>query len=206
MTHITPPLRASLPRHSRTLGRRAPALVSMLLSLLLPASLPNSALADPKDDLEVLFQQLKTADSAQQARHIQQKITWIWQDSGDEEINRLFQQAVFNLNLQRLDSAIDKLSDVLRRRPDFVEAWNKRATAYYLQGDMENSLNDIRKTLELEPRHFGALHGLGMIEIHLGHLRKALTTYRRILEINPHSRHARRQLHRLEAQLFGNTT
>ena len=81
--------------------------------------------------------------------------------------------------------ALDVLDQVVLVKPDFAEGWNKRATVYYLLDDYAASLTDIRRTLALEPRHFGALAGLGMILEHTGHEERAIEVFRRALEINP---------------------
>ena len=82
---------------------------------------------------------------------------------------------------------LGKLLDaVIRLRPDYVEAWNRRATLYYLKNDYAHSLEDIEQVLAREPRHFGALAGLGMIMQDLGDDRRALDAFRRALAVNPH--------------------
>jgi tetratricopeptide (TPR) repeat protein len=78
------------------------------------------------------------------------------------------------------------LSAVVKLRPDYVEGWNRRATLYYLQNDYTRSLQDIEQVLRREPRHFGALAGLGMIMQELGDDRRALDAFRKALAVNPH--------------------
>jgi tetratricopeptide (TPR) repeat protein len=80
-----------------------------------------------------------------------------------------------------------KLLDALiRLKPDYVEAWNRRATLYYLKNDYEHSIQDIQQVLSREPRHFGALAGLGMIMQDLGDEKRALEAFRKALAINPY--------------------
>ena len=87
---------------------------------------------------------------------------------------------------RRSDVALKLLDAVVKLRPDYVEAWNRRATLYYLKNDYTHSLEDIRQVLIREPRHFGALAGLGMIMQDIGDERRALEAFRKALAVNPH--------------------
>ncbi len=87
------------------------------------------------------------------------------------------------------DLAVKLLDAVIELKPDYVEAWNRRATVYYLEKDYGHALADIREVLSREPRHFGALAGLGVILQELGDDKHALDAYRRALAINPHLEH-----------------
>jgi tetratricopeptide (TPR) repeat protein len=78
------------------------------------------------------------------------------------------------------------LDSLVRLKPDYIEAWNRRATLYYLKNDYERSLQDIQQVLSREPRHFGALAGLGMIMQDLGDEKRALEAFRKALAINPY--------------------
>src|SRR5450830_1302793 len=82
--------------------------------------------------------------------------------------------------------ALKLLDAVVKLRPDYVEGWNRRATLYYLKNDYAHSLEDIEQVLIREPRHFGALAGLGMIMQDLGDEKRALDAFRKALAINPH--------------------
>jgi tetratricopeptide (TPR) repeat protein len=85
-----------------------------------------------------------------------------------------------------LDLAIRLLNAVIDIRPDYVEGWNRRATVYYMKKDFGNALADIREVLAREPRHFGALSGLGMIMQDIGDDKHALEAFRRALAVHPH--------------------
>jgi tetratricopeptide (TPR) repeat protein len=90
------------------------------------------------------------------------------------------------IEAQKVDVALKLLDAVIKLRPDYVEAWNRRATLYYLKNDYTHSLEDIRQVLIREPRHFGALAGLGMIMQDIGDERRALEAFRKALAVNPH--------------------
>jgi len=85
-----------------------------------------------------------------------------------------------------MDVALKLLDAIIKLRPDYTEAWNRRATLYYLQNDYARSLADIQQVLAREPRHFGALAGLGMIMQDLGDEKRALDAFRKALAVNPH--------------------
>ncbi len=90
------------------------------------------------------------------------------------------------MEAQQPELAIKLLDAIIKLRPDYVEAWNRRATLYYLQNDYARSLADIQQVLAREPRHFAALAGLGMIMQDLGDEKRALEAFRKALAINPH--------------------
>jgi tetratricopeptide (TPR) repeat protein len=90
------------------------------------------------------------------------------------------------MEAQQIDVALKLLDAVVRLRPDYVEGWNRRATLYYLKNDYARSLEDIQQVLVREPRHFGALAGLGMIMQDIGDDRRALDAFRKALAVNPH--------------------
>ena len=90
------------------------------------------------------------------------------------------------MDAKNIDIALKLLDSVVKLRPDYVEAWNRRATLYYLKNDYRHSLEDIQQVLIREPRHFGALAGLGMIMQDIGDDKRALDAFRKALAVNPH--------------------
>jgi Flp pilus assembly protein TadD len=94
-------------------------------------------------------------------------------------------RAIKMMNAGRLDDAEAMFSAIISRKPAFAEAWNKRATVRFFRGDNAGSANDILQVIKLEPRHFGALSGLGMIKVREGDLQGALQAYRAAQRINP---------------------
>ena len=135
--------------------------------------------------LDRLFGQLHKAGDADQARLIEQAIWKVWSRSGSPSADLLLAQAEKAMRARAFPSALAILDTVIDLKPEFAEAWNKRATAYYLMRRFDQSLADIDRVLELEPRHFGALAGRGLILRELGKDRDALAAYRRALAIHP---------------------
>jgi tetratricopeptide (TPR) repeat protein len=115
----------------------------------------------------------------------EQGLWLLWSRSGETEIDRLMAAGVEDMQAGRHAEAIAAFSAVIRRRPDFAEGWNKRATAYYLAGDYERSLADCDEVMKRNPFHFGAAAGYGQVWFRLGEYEKALAWWRRALELNP---------------------
>ena len=140
-----------------------------------------------RDDirLDSLFDSLAQARTAAAARPIEERIWAIWSDAGDPEINALMRRGAIALRQDALDQARDAYDAVIARMPDFAEGWNKRATVNYLLGDFDASISDVERTLALEPRHFGALSGLGLIAMALGQDEQALEAFEAALDIHP---------------------
>jgi tetratricopeptide (TPR) repeat protein len=133
--------------------------------------------------LDDLFAKLKAAPPDGKA--IEREIVGEWFVSGDPATDQLMIAAVFAMERRAFEIALGYLDRVVVENPTYVEGWNKRATVYFYMKDYERSLADIEKTLALEPRHFGALAGLGMIMIDLGDKRKAIAAFERALEVDP---------------------
>lgn len=139
--------------------------------------------------LDTLFEALKIAPDDASAKAIEDRIWALWMVSGSDTCNLLMSRAKTAADGQDYGLAIKLLDAVVELRPDYVEGWNRRATVYYLQKDYSHSLADIRQVLAREPRHFGALSGLGAILQEIGDDRHALEAYRRALAIDPHLEH-----------------
>jgi tetratricopeptide (TPR) repeat protein len=106
--------------------------------------------------------------------------------SKSDTANLLMTRVRTAVEAKKLDLAVELLDKIVLLRPDYVEAWNRRATIHFMRKDFTRSIEDIRQVLAREPRHFGALSGLGMIMQELGDDKRALEVYRRAVEINPH--------------------
>ena len=154
---------------------------AMLLLAYAPA---NADQTDPK--LDKLFAALQTSLSNANAASLEREIWAIWTRYPDDQaINRQMDRAIKMMNAGRLDDAEAIFSAIISRKPAFAEAWNKRATVRFFRGDDAGSANDILQVIKLEPRHFGALSGLGMIKVREGDLQGALQAYRAAQRINP---------------------
>jgi tetratricopeptide (TPR) repeat protein len=165
----------------------APALA---LCLLLPAVPPASAdQTDPR--LAPLFDILKTTRNPIEAQVVEHEIWSLWMTSNEETVNLLMIRGVDALSADDLKTAFKVFTEMVEIAPDFAEGWNKRATVLYMLGAYPESIADIDRTLELEPRHFGALSGLGLCNAELEHDEAALDAFERALTVNPHMDGAR---------------
>ncbi len=148
--------------------------------------LGGSAWADQTDTrLDELFAKLKTVQSISDAKGVEFVIWNIWVQSGDDAIDLLMSDGVDSMGRRDYRRALRSFDQIVTIAPEFAEGWNKRATLYYLMGDFKRSLADIEMTLKLEPRHFGALAGRGLIYVELEDDAQALKAFEDALTINP---------------------
>ncbi len=150
-----------------------------------PNKLPRAQRGDPTRNLDFLFEALKIAPDDTSAKAIEQRIWALWVVSRSDTANLLMTRVKTAIEAKDLDLAIKLLDAIVEIKPDYVEAWNRRATIHYLKKEYANSLADIRQVLQREPRHFGALSGLGLIMQEIGDDKRALEVYRRALEVYP---------------------
>ena len=150
-----------------------------------PSKLPKVG-ADKIRGLDFLFGALKVAPDETSAKHVEARIWAQWLQTPSDTAALLMMRSKAAMDAQQMDVALKLLDALVKLRPDWVEAWNRRATLYYLQNDYGRSLQDIQQVLIREPRHFGALAGLGMIMQDLGDNKRALDAFRQALAINPH--------------------
>tara|TARA_Y100001960_G_scaffold220978_2_gene231199 strand:- start:1680 stop:2219 length:540 start_codon:yes stop_codon:yes gene_type:complete len=139
---------------------------------------------DPR--LNALFDRLYAIDDGNEA-HLVMKMIWrLWSESGSRTVDFLFTRGVQAMNQKRFDTSLAMFNSVVEIDPEFSEGWNARATLHYIMGNYENSIRDIDRTLALEPRHWGALSGLGMIYQDTERNEEAIQAYHRALAVNPH--------------------
>ena len=162
-------------------------------------------LADQRDPvLDDLFLELKKTGDSDQAKLLANEIFHVWaayEQGGDA--NHLMQVGMVLMYGQQVSSAERIFSNLIRDYPDFAEAWNQRAIARYIMGNNEGSKTDIAKVIDLEPRHFGALSGLGMIHVRNGDLQEAVQAFEAALYFNPHLNQAQSMIKMLNAVLGG---
>src|SRR5437763_9362675 len=151
-----------------------------------PDKLPRAARGDRIKNLDFLFEALKAAPDADSAKLVEGRIWALWVASGSDTTDLLMSRVKTATDNKDTSLAIQLLDAVVEMRPDYVEAWNRRATLHFANKDYGKSLADIRQVLAREPRHFGALSGLGVIMQEFGEEKLALEAFRRALAVNPH--------------------
>jgi len=149
----------------------------------LPERRPYTALPDR---LAPLFRRLAGVTTTAEAAFTEDFIWSLWMSHPNAAAERVLDLATSDIAARRFDIADTRLTRLLRTCPDFAEAWNKRATLYYLLGRDEECIADIRRALALEPRHFGALAEFGEICLAHGDTEAALFGFRAALRVNPH--------------------
>jgi tetratricopeptide (TPR) repeat protein len=150
-----------------------------------PANLPRPQTGDAKLNLDKLFEALKVAPTEESAKFVENRIWALWVAAGGDTGNLLMGRVRTAMEGKDFDLAIKLLNAIIDIKPDYVEAWNRRATIYYTRKDYGNALADISEVLKREPRHFGALSGLGMILQEFGDEKRALEAFRRALAVHP---------------------
>ena len=177
-----------------------------LLAALAAAFLVTAPIAaragqdDPR--LAALFEKLK-AGSDEEARNTERQIWQIWVEHKNPEIARLMQRGMAALTEDDAQEALDAFGQVVRADKNFAEGWNKRATVEFVMGDFDASVADIERTLALEPRHFGALSGLGQIYLAMNKKALALKALRAALAVDPHLDGVREKVDELKKEVEG---
>lgn len=161
-----------------------------------------AAMAEDTAKLDDLFARLLTAE-AEEAGRIETEIWIEWSKSGSPAMDLLLQRGRDAMNFGDNLQAIEHFTAIIDHSPDFAEAWNARATAYFYAGEFGPSLADIGHVLTQNPRHFGALSGLAMILEASGKPERALEVYRAALKIHPHLAGATEAVDRLAAEAEG---
>jgi predicted Zn-dependent protease len=154
-----------------------------------PKTLQNSGRGDQSYTLDTLFEALKVAPDESSSKAIEERIWAKWMLSGSDTCNLLMTRVKAAADGKDYDLAIKLLNAIITIKPDFVEAWNQRATVFYLKNDFGSAIADLSQVLAREPRHFGALSGLGLILQDIGDDKDALEAYRKALAIDPHLEH-----------------
>lgn len=138
-----------------------------------------------KKTLDGLFEHLRKAAEPEQAQAIAASIEHIWLQSGSDTANLLMQRAMASMQTQQYEVALSLFDRLIALEPDWAEAWNQRATTKFLTGDPDGAMADIDRVMKLEPRHFGAMAGMGMILQAEGLEKRALEIFKKALSIYP---------------------
>jgi tetratricopeptide (TPR) repeat protein len=190
-------------------------LVISLASFFLFISVPTILAADSvgvtapapiltkKQKLDSLFVDLKKAKTPAAGEGVARRISEEWADSGSATINLMMLWASQAIEARSYPVALDFLDQVVVLQPKYAEGWNRRATLHFMMNNYSKSMADIERTLELEPRHFGALSGMGQIFRLLERKELALRAYERALEIFPALRDAQNQVGEIADELSG---
>lgn len=179
------------------------------MRFLLPAVicfliLAGAGRADQDDQrLDPLFTALQEAGGPGEAREIEQRIWQVWALVDDNQSTRLMDQGNAAMAGRQYDAALGFYNDLVEREPEFAEGWNRRATLHFVTGDYRASVFDIQRTLALEPRHFGALSGLGLIYMALDENEAAIRSFEAALDIHPFMEGPKAHIERLESTLEG---
>lgn len=177
-------------------------LTAVLLILLGFAMAANDATARQDDKrLDALFERLQKTADPQEAHMIEGLIWTIWFRSGDTTRDRLLERGNDAMGAGKLSDAMAQFNMVIEADPNLAEGWNRRATLNFMLGNLDASVKDIERTLALEPRHFGALSGLGMIYVQREQYEAALKAFERGLKVNPHMQGARQNIQDLRKRI-----
>ena len=174
-------------------------LAAQLIAVLVLLSYSLTGPADQNDPaLDSLFDRLATTSSAEEASDISNEIWQRWSANDDPDVSQLMQIGIRALNYSTYRKALRSFDRVIEMAPQFAEGWNKRATLYYHIREYRRSIDDIKETLRLEPRHFGAWSGLGLVSLAQENYPGALVAFKKALSINPHIPNIRRYVQKLE--------
>ncbi|WP_026381613.1 tetratricopeptide repeat protein [Afifella pfennigii] len=150
-----------------------------------------------------LYQMLDVAPSEEAAKPAEREILRRFHESGSDTIDLFMSWAIRAMSEKEYGAALDILDRVVTLKPDYAEGWNKRATVHFAAKDYGKSVADIEKTLQIEPRHFGALVGLGLILKEMEEREEAMAAFKAALDIHPHLQNAQKILEELEKEAAG---
>ena len=181
-------------------------LLGLILSL---GTVGCGSVPEPRSDslaqggLDRLFVRLQNASDTEEAQSIESAIRTVWSTSGRASVDALMVQGFAALDRTRFDEAEELFSHVVGLAPDFVEGWHMRALTRYMTDNYAGAIQDLREVLMREPRHFGAMVGLGEILRELGRDEMALRVFEYALSVNPHLKEARAEISKIRGKLLG---
>ncbi len=162
--------------------KSAAATAEQLKQALAPKPAPEAV---RKQKLNALFVRLRNAGGQEDAQRIAASIARVWLQSDSDTANLLMQRALVSMQARQYPLALSLFDKLVAVEPDWAEAWNQRATTRFLTGDMDGAMADVSRVMKLEPRHFGALAGMGMILQGAGLEKSALEIFKKALAIYP---------------------
>ncbi len=175
---------------------------SRLLAFMLLSMTPGLSCADQTDArLSDLFSTLQQTQDTRTIRITENQIWEIWLQHANSDVEQLMLVGTQRMNAQRYGEAMVVFNRLIESFPNYAEGWNKRATLNYVLGNLDASITDIEQTLALEPRHFGALSGLGMVYIQRKELSKAKQAFENLIAVHPNSPNAQQNLQLVTEQL-----
>lgn len=163
----------------------------------------SSVATKPDSQLDSLFADLKRERNEKAAERLASRISEAWNRSGSASVDLMMLWSQQAIEAKKFDVALDFLDQVVTLQPQYAEGWNRRATVHFLMRNYRKSMADIERTLELEPRHFGALAGMAQIMAATGHDELALQAWQRVLAVYPMLRNAQSEVSRLSDELAG---
>ncbi|RTR16032.1 tetratricopeptide repeat protein [Azospirillum griseum] len=172
-------------------------LLMVLLTIVVPAGAGQGGVR-----LDPLFAALRATTDAAYAESLEEHIWDLWLDNPNAEMIRVMRAGVFSFNNDDYTAALAAFDTVVTLDPTYAEGWNKRAAAHYMLGRNRAALEDLRRVLSLEPRHFGALTELGLVYLAVGQPEAALKAFDAALAINPHLVKVRQQADNLRRTVY----
>ena len=177
------PLSASLP--SMALAQTAKPGEKIPQEMLLPKDLPDK-IGDKKKLLEDLYKQLRETTEAEDAKVVTSAIERLWLRSGSDTVDLLMARTAKLLEDEKYDLALNILDSILELAPDYAEGWTRRAAVFFAKKEFGQSLENLRHALAIDPSHYKAIQGLGLLMQELGEKEAALKAFRRLLKVHPH--------------------
>jgi tetratricopeptide (TPR) repeat protein len=175
------------------------------LSRNAPPAEPERRSPDPRhqSSMDQLFERLAASGTEIEANSLAEQIARLWSRSGSDTLDLLMERVQSAMQAQQGEIALDILDSVLALKPDWAEAYSRRAAVHFQRKDFDGAMRDLRQTLSLEPRHFQALAGIGLIFQQGGNDKQALAAFREALKINPHLKGIKQAAERLATDTDG---
>jgi tetratricopeptide (TPR) repeat protein len=158
---------------------------------------------EPIQSVGSLLDALALSEDGEAADELSRQIQSLWNQSGSETVDLLMRRASVAIRVRNYTMALDLLDTIIALEPDYAEGWNRRATVHFLRQDYALSIADVEQVLRLEPRHYGALSGIGFILEELGQDRQAQLFLSEALRVHPHMSRTREVLGAIERRLRG---